>query len=40
MLRRLAPVQPDSFEFTPANLTWARAQMTKFPNLHDKDSND
>ena len=31
MLRRLAPVQPDSFEFTPANLTWARAQMTKFP---------
>lgn len=31
MLRRLAPVQPDSFEFTPANLQWARAQMTKFP---------
>lgn len=31
MLRRLAPVQPASFEFTPANLTWARAQMTKFP---------
>ncbi|MRX50602.1 NADH-quinone oxidoreductase subunit NuoE [Paracoccus sp. S-4012] len=31
MLRRLAPVQPESFEFTPANLAWARAQMTKFP---------
>lgn len=33
MLRRLAPadVQPDSFEFTPANLEWARAQMTKYP---------
>ena len=31
MLRRLSPVQPDSFEFTPANLKWARAQMTKFP---------
>lgn len=31
MLRRLHPVQPDSFEFTPANLEWAKAQMTKFP---------
>ncbi|MBC9245397.1 NADH-quinone oxidoreductase subunit E [Paracoccus sp. 11-3] len=31
MLRRLSPVQPDSFAFTPANLEWARAQMTKFP---------
>ncbi|WP_372799752.1 NADH-quinone oxidoreductase subunit E [Paracoccus seriniphilus] len=31
MLRRLSPVQPDSFEFTPANLEWARAQMTKYP---------
>lgn len=31
MLRRLSPVQPDSFEFTPANLDWARAQMTKYP---------
>lgn len=31
MLRRLHPVQPDSFEFTPANLEWARAQMTKYP---------
>ncbi|MFV0383103.1 NADH-quinone oxidoreductase subunit NuoE [Paracoccus sp. (in: a-proteobacteria)] len=31
MLRRLSSVQPDSFEFTPANLEWARAQMTKYP---------
>lgn len=31
MLRRLSPVQPDSFQFTPANLEWARAQMTKYP---------
>ncbi|MBU3030263.1 NADH-quinone oxidoreductase subunit NuoE [Paracoccus marinaquae] len=31
MLRRLSPEQPDSFEFTPANLEWARAQMTKYP---------
>ena len=31
MLRRLSPIQPDSFEFTPANLDWARAQMTKYP---------
>lgn len=31
MLRRLHPVQPDSFEFTPANLDWARAQMSKYP---------
>lgn len=31
MLRRLSPIQPESFEFTPANLEWARAQMTKFP---------
>lgn len=31
MLRRLHPVQPDSFEFTPANLEWAKAQMTKYP---------
>ncbi len=31
MLRRLSPVQPDSFEFTPANLEWAYAQMTKYP---------
>lgn len=31
MLRRLHPVQPDSFEFTPANLEWAQAQITKYP---------
>lgn len=31
MLRRLHPVQPDSFEFTPANLEWAQAQVTKYP---------
>ncbi|MFZ5750771.1 MAG: NADH-quinone oxidoreductase subunit NuoE [Pseudomonadota bacterium] len=31
MLRRLHPEQPASFAFTPANLAWARAQMTKYP---------
>ncbi len=31
MLRRLHHEQPASFEFTPANLAWAQAQMTKFP---------
>ena len=31
MLRRLYHDQPDSFEFTPANLAWAEGQMTKFP---------
>lgn len=33
MLRRLAPAehQPAAFEFTPANLEWARAQITKYP---------
>ncbi|MFV0301230.1 MAG: NADH-quinone oxidoreductase subunit NuoE [Paracoccus sp. (in: a-proteobacteria)] len=31
MLRRLSKDQPDSFEFTPANLEWARGQMTKYP---------
>jgi NADH-quinone oxidoreductase subunit E len=31
MLRRLHPEQPESFEFTPANLEWAKAQMQKFP---------
>ncbi|WP_411956631.1 NADH-quinone oxidoreductase subunit E [Paracoccus homiensis] len=31
MLRRLSPVQPDSFQFSPANLEWAQAQMTKYP---------
>ncbi|WP_126975761.1 NADH-quinone oxidoreductase subunit NuoE [Frigidibacter oleivorans] len=31
MLRRLAPVQPETFAFTPANLDWARGQITKYP---------
>jgi len=31
MLRRLHPNQPDSFDFTPANLDWAKAQITKYP---------
>ena len=31
MLRRLHHTQPESFAFTPANLDWARAQMTKYP---------
>jgi NADH-quinone oxidoreductase subunit E len=31
MLRRLHPEQPDSFAFTPENLAWAKAQMTKYP---------
>ncbi len=31
MLRRLHPVQPDSFAFTPANLDWARGQISKYP---------
>jgi NADH-quinone oxidoreductase subunit E len=31
MLRRLHPVQPAAFAFTPANLLWARGQMTKYP---------
>ncbi|WP_371059241.1 NADH-quinone oxidoreductase subunit E [Rhodosalinus sp. 5P4] len=31
MLRRLHHEQPESFAFTPANLEWARAQMTKYP---------
>lgn len=31
MLRRLSLTQPESFEFTPRNLEWARAQLTKFP---------
>ena len=31
MLRRLHPDQPDSFAFTPANLAWAEAQITKYP---------
>jgi NADH-quinone oxidoreductase subunit E len=31
MLRRLHHDQPGDFAFTPANLTWAKAQITKFP---------
>jgi len=31
MLRRLHPVQPASFAFTPANLVWAQGQITKYP---------
>ncbi|MFW2541741.1 NADH-quinone oxidoreductase subunit E [Primorskyibacter sp. 2E107] len=31
MLRRLHKEQPDSFAFTPDNLAWAEAQMTKYP---------
>ncbi|MCV2880687.1 NADH-quinone oxidoreductase subunit NuoE [Actibacterium sp. XHP0104] len=31
MLRRLHHEQPDSFEFTPANLAWAEAWISKYP---------
>lgn len=31
MLRRLHAEQPARFEFTPANLAWAEAQITKYP---------
>jgi len=31
MLRRLYHSQPESFAFTPANLAWAKGQMTKYP---------
>jgi NADH-quinone oxidoreductase subunit E len=31
MLRRLHTEQPESFAFTPANLAWAEAQITKYP---------
>ena len=31
MLRRLHPEQPESFAFTPANLSWAQEQITKYP---------
>ena len=31
MLRRLHPHQPESFAFTEANLAWAEAQITKYP---------
>ncbi|WP_225030188.1 NADH-quinone oxidoreductase subunit NuoE [Xinfangfangia pollutisoli] len=31
MLRRLSHTQPDSFAFTPANLAWAKGQISKYP---------
>lgn len=31
MLRRLHPHQPESFAFTPANLAWAKGQISKYP---------
>ncbi|MEM7746371.1 MAG: NADH-quinone oxidoreductase subunit NuoE, partial [Pseudomonadota bacterium] len=31
MLRRLHADQPDTFAFTPDNLAWAEAQITKYP---------
>jgi len=31
MLRRLHPEQPESFAYTPENLKWAEAQLTKYP---------
>jgi NADH-quinone oxidoreductase subunit E len=31
MLRRLHHTQPESFAFTPANLAWAKGQITKYP---------
>jgi NADH-quinone oxidoreductase subunit E len=31
MLRRLHKEQPASFEFTPANLAWAKGQISKYP---------
>lgn len=31
MLRRLHHEQPESFEFSPANLEWAQAQLGKYP---------
>ncbi|HUE47054.1 MAG TPA: NADH-quinone oxidoreductase subunit NuoE [Aestuariivirgaceae bacterium] len=30
-VRRLHPVQPESFGFTPENLAWAKKQMEKYP---------
>jgi len=30
-VRRLHPVQPDSFSFTPENLAWAKKQLEKYP---------
>jgi len=31
MLRRLHAIQPASFAFTPANLAWAKGQISKYP---------
>ena len=31
MLRRLHHIQPESFAFTPANLDWAKGQVSKYP---------
>jgi NADH-quinone oxidoreductase subunit E len=31
MLRRLYPIQPESFAFTPDNLAWAQGQIRKYP---------
>ena len=31
MLRRLYKDQPASFSFTPANLAWAKGQISKYP---------
>ena len=30
-VRRLDPVQPESFKFSPANIKWASAQIKKYP---------
>jgi NADH-quinone oxidoreductase subunit E len=30
-IRRLDPVQPESFSFTPANLSWAKEAIAKYP---------
>ena len=30
-VRRLAEIQPESFEFTPENLAWLEAQIAKYP---------
>src|ERR1700683_5828507 len=39
-VRRLAPkeVQPASFEFTPENLTWAKAQIAQYPEARQSSS--
>ena len=31
-VRRLDPVQPESFAFTPDNLSWAKATITRYPD--------